>query len=282
MVVTIIGCGLIGGSLAISMKASNMASHVIVVDNKTANAEEAVKLGIANEHLSLEAAVAKSDLVVLAIPVVAAANLLPKVLDLLPESAIVVDMGSTKAGICKSVDTHPKRKQFVAAHPIAGTENSGPSAAFNGLFENKVCIITDKEKSDDEALNQILHLLFHLKMRVIFMSAEEHDRHIAYVSHLSHITSFSLGLTVLDLEKSEKNIFNMAGSGFASTVRLAKSSPEMWAPIFKQNKTYLLEALEAYTNVLNQFKAVIASEDELSSAELMGKANEIRRILEGK
>jgi len=282
MVVTIIGGGLIGGSLAISMKESNMASHVIVVDNNTENAEEAVKIGIANEKLALEAAVIKSDLVVLAIPVVAAANLLPTILDLLPPTAIVVDMGSTKAGICKSVEKHPKRQQFVAAHPIAGTENSGPAAAFNGLFENKVCIITDKEKSGDEALNQILHLLFHLKMRVIFMSAEEHDRHIAYVSHLSHITSFALGLTVLDLEKSEKNIFNMAGSGFASTVRLAKSSPEMWAPIFKQNKAYLLEALEAYTNVLNQFKEVIASEDELSSAKLMGKANEIRRILEGK
>jgi len=281
MVVGVVGLGLIGGSLAISLKKRGFASKIIGVDNNPNHSSEALGSNIVDEVCGLSQAAQLANIIILAIPVDAGKAVLPLLLDQTKEGQVIIDMGSTKGGICMVADQHPNRKNFVASHPIAGTENAGPSAAFDGLYDNKITIICDEEKSLPSAVNVCKKLYETLKMRVQFMDSQEHDRHIAYVSHLSHITSFVLGQTVLEIEKDEKSIFNMAGSGFASTVRLAKSSPDMWAPIFEQNQEHLSTALEAYIKNLENFKRKIetGSKDELR--DLMGDVNEIRRVLKG-
>ena len=281
MVVGVIGLGLIGGSLAISLKQRGFASKIVGVDKNEDHCKEAVKLGIANETCELNEVLDKTDLVLLAIPVDAARQLLPLLLDKVKDNQVIIDMGSTKEGICIVADKHSNRKNFVASHPIAGTENAGPSAAFDGLYDGKITIICDEDKSTPEGVELCKQLYDVLKMRVLFMDAKEHDRHIAYVSHLSHITSFVLGQTVLEIEKEEKHIFNMAGSGFASTVRLAKSSPDMWAPIFEQNQEHLSTALEAYIKNLQEFKRKIDEGKKEDLHELMKEVNDIRRVLKG-
>lgn len=281
MKVTIVGIGLIGGSLALSLKRNGFASEIMAVDNNETHLKKALALGIADEVMSLDQALPKSDIIILAIPVDAAIGLLPAILDQIEGEQIVADMGSTKRDICRKVTGHPRRGSFVASHPIAGTENSGPEAAFATLFLDKVGIICDKEFSNPEALTVIEKLYKSLFMRLTYMDASEHDRHIAYVSHLSHITSFTLGLTVLEVEKNEKNIFDMAGSGFASTARLAKSSPAMWAPIFDQNAENLSKVLSAYIKNLELFKELIDQGERDRVFQLMEEANDIRRILNG-
>jgi prephenate dehydrogenase len=208
-------------------------------------------------------------------------KMLPGVLDIIKPGAMVIDAGSTKASICKAVAAHPNREAFVASHPIAGTENSGPDAAFQGLFRNKTNIICEKDRSSEHALSIAEKIMDALGMHTIFMEAEEHDKHVAYVSHLSHVSSFLLGQTVLDIEKDEKNIFALAGSGFASTVRLAKSSPDMWAPIFEQNLDYLSQALQEYIMHLQKFHYHLLKRDTKELHRIMSGANEIRRVLEG-
>jgi prephenate dehydrogenase len=281
MKITVVGVGLLGGSLALIAKEKGIASKVIGVDINEAHAQKALQLGIADEILPLAQAVKDTDLVVLATSVNVLVKQLPNVLDLIADHTVVMDLGSTKELICKVADSHPRRAQFVASHPIAGTENSGPDAAFPGLLKKKIMIICDKEKSSRQALETVLSLSKQFEMRLSFMNSAEHDRHLAYVSHLSHISSFALGITVLDKEKDEKSIFEMAGSGFSSTVRLAKSSPEMWAPIFTQNKENISTALGAYIRRLQTFKDIIDTDDETRSKELMLHANEIRRVLLG-
>jgi prephenate dehydrogenase len=281
MKTTIIGLGLIGGSIAIDLRAAGIASLLRGVDADPHNGRRALELGLVDSLHSLEDAVANADLIVIAIPVNALTGLLPKVLDLIPERAVVIDAGSTKASICKSVAGHPRREAFVASHPIAGTENSGPDAAFAGLFANKTNIVCEKEKSSEHSLATASKVINALGMNTIFMDAEEHDKHVAYVSHLSHVSSFLLGQTVLDIEKDEKNIFALAGSGFASTVRLAKSSPDMWAPIFEQNLDYLSQALQEYIMHLQKFHYHLLKRDTKELHRIMLGANEIRRVLEG-
>lgn len=281
MKTTIIGLGLIGGSIAIDLRAAGLARSLYGVDNNPGNAQKAIELGLVDSVTTLEEAVPQSDLIVVAIPVNALSKLLPTVLDLMRNDAVVIDAGSTKASICKSVSGHAKRKGFVASHPIAGTENSGPEAAFSGLFRNKTNIICEKDKSSAEALGTAERVMEALGMQTIFMEAEEHDKHVAYVSHLSHVSSFLLGQTVLDIEKDEKNIFALAGSGFASTVRLAKSSPDMWAPIFEQNLDYLSQALQEYIMHLQKFHYHLLKRDTTELHRIMAGANEIRRVLEG-
>lgn len=280
MKTTIVGLGLIGGCMALDLRKAGIATSLIGVDANADNAQLAIELGIVDKTLPLEEAVANADLVIVAIPVNALRSFLPNVLDLMKENAVLIDAGSTKSSICKSVTDHPKRAQYVAAHPIAGTENSGPSAAFNGLFQNKTNIICDKEKSSAQALELALKIFDALGMKTIFMNPDEHDKHVAYVSHLSHVSSFLLGQTVLDIEKDEKNIFNLAGSGFASTVRLAKSSPDMWAPIFEQNVEYLSQALLEYIMHLQRFHYHLMKKDSKELHRIMTEANQIRRVLE--
>jgi prephenate dehydrogenase len=281
MKTTIIGVGLIGGSMAIDLRKSGLATEIIGVEANPVNGERAVDLRLVDRILSLEEAVAEANLIIVAIPVNALAKILPRILDMNNSSATVIDAGSTKGSICKSVSTHPKRDLFVASHPIAGTENSGPDAAFTGLFRNKTNIICEKDKCSPYALNIAERVFDALGMNTIFMEAEEHDKHVAYVSHLSHVSSFLLGQTVLDIEKDEKNIFALAGSGFASTVRLAKSSPEMWAPIFEQNLDYLSQALQEYIMHLQKFHYHLLKRDTVELNRMMKNANEIRRVLDG-
>lgn len=277
MKITVVGLGLIGGSLALSLK--GFQTHIIGVDKKEEHKKMALELGIVDEILSLDEAVKISDLIILAIPVDAARNLLPRILDLITQKAVVVDMGSTKYGICQKVKKHPKRENFVASHPIAGTEYSGPAAAFSSLFTGKTTIICEKEKSTPWAVELVEKMYKILDMKIVYMQAEEHDLHISYVSHLSHISSFTLGLTVLDIKKNEKNILNMAGSGFASTVRLAKSSPEMWNPIFQQNKKHVVNALDAYIERLVEFKNNIETDNYNKLHNMMTEANKIGKII---
>jgi len=280
MKTTIVGLGLIGGSIALGLRRSGIATELIGVDANAANGLKAVEIGLVDKILTEDKALSTADLIVLAIPVNALNAFLPAVLDIVKKGAVVIDGGSTKTSICKSVANHPKRNQFVASHPIAGTENSGPTAAFDGLFKGKTNIICEAGKSSVDALNTAMKVFDALEMKTIFMEADEHDRHVAYVSHLSHVSSFLLGQTVLDIEKDEKNIFDLAGSGFASTVRLAKSSPDMWAPIFEQNVEYLSQALLEYIMHLQKFHYHLMKRDTKELHRIMSKANEIRRVLD--
>lgn len=281
MNVTIIGLGLIGGSIAIDLRKAGVATTLTGVDRIAENAETAITLGLVDKVETLENALPTTDLVVLAIPVNALAQLLPSVLDSISPQAVVIDAGSTKGLICRAVNGHSRRSQFVAAHPIAGTENSGPTAALSGLFRNKTNIICERERSSEAALTIAIRVFEALGLNTIYMEPEEHDKHVAYVSHLSHVSSFLLGQTVLDIEKDEKNIFALAGSGFASTVRLAKSSPAMWAPIFEQNLEYLSQALQEYIMHLQRFHYLLLKHDTQELYRIMSGANEIRRVLEG-
>jgi prephenate dehydrogenase len=281
MKVTIIGLGLIGGSIAIDLRKAGFAAKFVGVEQSSVNGKRAVELGLVDEVLPLEDAVLKTDLVITAIPVNAIRSVISKVLDIIDENVVVIDTGSTKAQICKATESHPKRKQFVAAHPLAGTENSGPDAALNNLFRNKTNIICEPEKSSVEALDLANKVFEVLGLRTIAMDPVEHDKHVAYVSHLSHVSAFLLGQTVLDIEKDEKNIFNLAGSGFASTVRLAKSSPDMWAPIFEQNAEYLSQALLEYIMQLQKFQYHLMKRDMKELHRIMSEANRIRNILDG-
>lgn len=281
MKIGIVGLGLIGGSLATSLRNRKFADYFYGFDINAEHGEEALSIGFINEFVSLDILIEKSDLIVVAIPVDKSRKVVQSILDKVKPNQILIDMGSTKSGVCAEVKEHANRKNFVATHPIAGTENSGPSAAIDNLFDTKITIICEKELSDAKAVETVEKMYQTLNMRIIYMDAEEHDRHIAYVSHLSHITSFILGKTVLDLEKDEKNIFNMAGSGFESTVRLAKSSPAMWAPILEQNKKHLSVALDAYIANLQQFKKHIEDGNSYETFKLMSEVNEIRRVLNG-
>jgi prephenate dehydrogenase len=279
MKVTIIGLGLIGGSMALDLRKSGLATTLFGIDRNEENAAKALELGLVDKIISENDFLGQSDLVIVSIPVNATCALLPIMLEAIGEKTVVIDTGSTKKLICKSASGHVKRNQFVAAHPIAGTEFSGPTAAFHGLFEGKTNIICEREKSSAHALDVAEKVFKALGMNTIFMEPEEHDKHVAYVSHLSHVSSFLLGQTVLDIEKDEKNIFDLAGSGFASTVRLAKSSPEMWTPIFEQNAEFLSQALLEYIMHLQKFQYYLQKKDGKELHKIMTKANDIKRVL---
>ncbi len=281
MTVTVIGIGLIGGSLALDLKAAGFAGSVIGVESNPAHAGDALRLGLVDEVCDFDKGIRNADLVIVSVPVDATADLLPRILDTIRHDAVVADVGSTKKAVCDAVRRHSKRGRFVATHPIAGTEHSGPGAALRGLFKNKLCLLCDPEQSDAEALERVRAMYEAVGMRCMTMDAADHDRHAAYVSHISHVTSFVLATTVLEMEKSASTIFDLAGSGFESTVRLAKSSPDMWTPIFLQNAAFVCEALDAYIRNITEFRNEIArgGRDELRST--MESANRIRRILAG-
>ena len=281
MKTTVIGLGLIGGSIALDLRRAGLTTELVGIDLNPGNASRAVELGLVDKIENEGTAISTADLIVLAIPVNALSQLLPSVLDGIKKKAVVIDTGSTKRMICRSIAQHPNRGQFVASHPIAGTENSGPEAAFEGLFRGKTNIICEQEKSSKEALAVANRVFTELGLNTIFMDPEEHDKHVAYVSHLSHVSSFLLGQTVLDIERDEKNIFALAGSGFASTVRLAKSSPDMWAPIFEQNAEFLSQALLEYIMHLQKFQYFLMKRDGKELQRIMKDANRIREILNG-
>jgi prephenate dehydrogenase len=278
MTITIIGLGLIGGSLAIGLRENGFADRLIGVENNNAHAEKALKLGLIDEVETLQNAVNQSNIIIVATPVDALVSLLPKVLDLVNQQ-IVIEVGSTKRPILAAVNEHPKRNRFVATHPMAGTEYSGPEAAVRHLYTNKNCVLCNVSQSDEDAVKTTEKMYKSLFMKLIYMNAEEHDRHTAYISHLSHICSFALATTVLEKEKEEYHIFELASTGFDSTVRLAKSNPETWIPIFRQNQDNIIEVLDEYINNLLKFKGLMLAEGYTTLKKELLKANEIKRIL---
>jgi prephenate dehydrogenase len=276
----IIGIGLIGGSFALNIKKLYPDVVIYGIDNNPAHLNEALSLNIINKKANVED-IEKAEVVILAIPVDTSVTELPKILDRVSDDTLVLDVGSTKSDICKAVANHSKRRNFLATHPISGTEFSGPKAAFLELFRNKTNIICEVEQTAFKLQQKAIALFVDIGMRIRYMNPEAHDKHIAYMSHLSHISSFMLGKTVIEKEKNERDIFDMAGSGFESTVRLAKSSPEMWAPIFKQNKANVLETLEEYIINLSQFKALMENDDFDAIYNEMKNTNYIKKILKG-
>lgn len=279
MKISIIGVGLIGGSMALKLREKNIASFIYGIDNNTQHISDALELKIIDAGVDLEHGIKNSDLIILAIPVDAARKLLPSVLDLVSDQQTVMDAGSTKAGIVNAVKDHPKRSRFVAFHPMWGTENSGPKSAIAESFSGKAGVICNKEESAEDALNVVEQVVNALDMHMIYMNAEDHDVHTAYISHISHITSYALANTVLEKEREEETIFQLASSGFSSTVRLAKSHPEMWVPIFKQNKENVLDVLNEHISQLRKFKSALEKENYEYLEELISNANRIRGIL---
>ena len=278
--VYVIGIGLIGGSMALDIKKLYPESTIYGIDSSESNLNVALDLNIVDKKATLKD-VSNADLVVLSVPVDASLQIVNDVLNNISDTTLVIDVGSTKQLFCKAVDTHPNRRNLLATHPIAGTEHSGPKAAVNELFKSKTNIICEVEKTAFKLQEKALKLFYDLGMRIRYMNPEAHDKHIAYVSHLSHISSFMLGKTVIDKERNERDIFDMAGSGFESTVRLAKSSPEMWTPIFRQNKENVLETLDEYIANLNQFKSLMEQDDFDAIFNEMKETNYIKQILKG-
>ena len=280
MKIGIIGLGLIGGSFAIAAKKHISPSKLFGNDKNLENEKKAIELGLIDKILK-KADFFQMDVILLAIPVDAALNLIDDLLDQINDNALLIDVGSTKSMICEKVAFHPRRNQFLATHPIAGTEFSGPTAAFDSLFIGKSQILCETNKTRPDLLEWAVSWFKNINMRLREMDPKEHDKHIAYVSHLSHISSFMLGKTVMEKEKDEKTIFDMAGSGFESTVRLAKSSPDMWTPIFKQNQENILEVLDQYISNLQEFKKLIEQKNYKAIYDKMLKTNAIKDILTG-
>ncbi len=277
--VTIVGVGLISGSFALAMKQHGFAKHIIGVSRTKASEQKALELGLIDEALSLKEAVKKSDFIYVAIPVDATIPVMQQIMDLVNDQQIVVDAGSTKFALCDALNNHVNRKRFVASHPMWGTEYSGPEAAVKNAFAGRACVITEKEKSDAVAVEMVENIYKALGMHIIYMDAAAHDVHAAYISHISHITSFALANTVLEKEKEEDAIFELAGGGFESTVRLAKSNPAMWAPIFMQNRENVLDVLNEHISQLRKFKSALEKENLEYLNELMENANRIKRII---
>ena len=302
--VGVIGLGLIGGSMALDLKRRGFAGRTLGVEKDQVAAQAAKTIGLVDEVVDLDTCIAQSDIIVLAVPVGTAVKLVTYVLDQLHSGAavpteasaifsvsggaalpneagnkIVIDVCSTKEQICNAVKYHPLRKQFVSTHPMAGTEYSGPWAAQPGLFDGRACIFCDSEESSPRALKTIEEMYAVLNMRPLYMRAHQHDVHTAYVSHISHVTSFALALTVLDKEKDEKHIFDLASGGFSSTVRLAKSNADMWVPILTQNHDNVLQVMDTYIEKMQAFREAVANYDEDRIRELIEEANKIKRIL---
>ena len=280
MNVFVVGVGLIGGSMAKDIKRLHPEAKIYGVDTNVIHLEEAMALDLIDTKAGYED-LGLADVVIVSIPVNAMLIEIPKILDQINEDCVVLDAGSTKAALCKSLDDHEKRRNFLACHPIAGTEFSGPSAAIENLYKGKTNIICEVEKTAFKLQERALALFQQLGMRIRYMNPEAHDKHIAYVSHLSHISSFMLGKTVIDKERNERDIFDMAGSGFESTVRLAKSSPAMWAPIFEQNKENVVDSLDEYIENLQAFKELLVKNDYEGIYDEMNNTNKIKEILKG-
>lgn len=282
----IIGLGLIGGSMAIDLRRKGYASRIVGVESDPVNASAAERIGLVDEVTSLEECVRQSDVVIVSVPVGAAIRIVPQVLDVMAQmypqggcEKVLMDVCSTKESLAEAVKYHPMRKNYVASHPMSGTEYSGPWAALPGLFDGRACIICDFQESLPSAVRMVEEIYGVLNMRVVHMNSSSHDVHTAYVSHFSHVISFALALTVLEKEKDEKHIFDLASGGFSSTVRLAKSSADMWTPILLQNRKNVLHVMDTYTGMLEAFRKAIDESDEESLRRLIQDANKIRRII---
>ncbi|MFI3261696.1 MAG: prephenate dehydrogenase [Rikenellaceae bacterium] len=279
MIAAIIGIGLIGGSFALSLKDNNLVKKILGVDSNINNSNEALRLGLVDEIVTLEQAAEQANFIVVTTPVNYIPTVVIKLLNRINEKCIVIDMGSTKSELCDMISQHPNRGRFVATHPMWGTEYSGPKAALHNAFKGSTVVLCEKDKSNQDAINFVENIYKSIGMNVTYMNAEDHDIHTAYISHISHLTSFALSLTVLEKELEEDHITVLAGGGFDSTVRLAKSSPEMWLPIFMQNKYNVLDVLREHIHQLQILRKLIEKDDTDGLKKAMQKANEIRRII---
>jgi len=277
-VIAIVGLGLIGGSFGKSLRKMDYIHEIIGVDHNKSHREQALELQLVDRCLPINEAIESSDIILLATPVNVIESILWDVLDQV-DNQVVFDVGSTKKEIVRVIDRHPKRGRFVACHPMSGTEYSGPKAAIDDLFHNKYNVICDSDRSDQDALKVIESILRDVGMKLLYQEAEAHDTHVAYVSHISHISAFALALTVLNKEESEDQIFQLAGGGFRSSVRLAKSNPATWAPIFEQNRDSVLDVLDEHITVLSRFRSLLIKKDFEKFSSLMEEANQIKRIL---
>jgi prephenate dehydrogenase len=277
--ITVVGVGLISGSFSLALKEKGLVKHVIGISRTESSLRKALELGLIDEALPLEEAVKKSDLIYVAIPVDVTVPVMRQIMDIITDKQIVADAGSTKYVLCKALADHPMRGRFVATHPMWGTEYSGPEAAVKDAFVGRACVICEKNRSDPDAVEAMEQIYRELGMHITYMDADSHDMHAAYVSHISHITSFALANTVLEKEKEEDAIFELAGGGFESTVRLAKSNPAMWAPIFMQNREHVLDVLNEHISQLRKFKSCLEKENYSYLIELIENANKISRIL---
>lgn len=279
MITAIIGIGLIGGSFALSLRDNNISNTILGVDNSDVNRKKALELGLVDRMVTIEEAIECADLIVIATPVDSIPILSVKLLNKINKRQIVMDMGSIKSELSEIIALHPNRDRYVATHPMWGTEHSGPESAVKGAFTGRTVVICDRELNAEDALTTVVDMYVKIGMRPKYMSSEEQDMHSAYISHISHITSFALALTVLEKEREEEHIFDLAGGGFESTVRLAKSSPKTWAPILSQNKYNILEVLREHIHQLQIFRKLLEKDDIKGLTDIMTKANTITRIL---
>ena len=279
MIVAVIGVGLIGGSFALRLREQGIANRIIAVDSSEVNGAKALEMGLVDEVVSLEVALEVADLIVLATPVSSIPALSVKILNRIGDRQVVMDMGSTKGELEEMICQHPNRGRYVATHPMWGTEHSGPESVVEGAFTGRTVVICDRERSCGDALALVETIYIGIGMKIKYLSSEEQDLHSAYISHISHITSFALSLTVLEKELEDEHIFDLAAGGFDSTVRLAKSSSQMWTPIFMQNKYNVLDVLREYIHQLQVFKKVLEKGDEKALNSMISRANEIKRIL---
>lgn len=279
MKVFIAGLGLIGGSLALALRDRQLADEILGLEATEARAAEALACGLADRMVRFEEGVSTADLIVLATPVDTIPLLAVKALNRVNSRQVVIDLGSTKAELCEVIEQHARRSRFVAVHPMWGTEYSGPKAAVHGAFAGRTVVICERERSDKDALHLVEQLFRSLEMPLIYMAAEEHDLHTAYVSHISHITSFALANTVLEKEREDRHIFDLAGGGFESTVRLAKSSSKTWVPILMQNKYNVLDVLREHIHQLQLMRRLIERDDKVGLQEMIDRANSIQRII---
>ena len=278
MKITVIGLGLIGGSLAIGLRENGYATTIMGVDKNSGYAKRALELGLIDKIVDFTEGVDKADIILVAVPVNTIVKLLPQILDSV-DNQIVMEVGSTKVNILEAVKDHPKRSNFIATHPMAGTEFSGPDAAIPHLFEGKACVLCDVEDSSAEAHRRAVELYSSLKMKIVYLDSESHDVHTAYVSHIAHISSFALALTVLEKERDEDKIFELASGGFNSTVRLAKSNPDTWIPIFMQNRDNVLDVLDEHIHILSIMRSCLIKRNFDDFYKMIEKANDIKRIL---
>ena len=279
MKLSIIGLGLLGGSLALDLRKRKFADHIIGYDKNPVHSAFAKQVGLIDEEVSFEDAISQGDIIVVAVPVSAVIKILPQILDKISDNQIVLDVASCKGVICERVKYHQKRKRYVACHPMAGTENSGPWSAISGMFDGKAFIICDAEDSDEKAVVTVKQMFEVLNMNPMFFNSFNHDIHVAYVSHIPHVASFALANTVLEKEKNEKNIFNLASGGFKSTVRLAMSNAEMWVPIFTDNKDNVMSVLDTYIEKLQDFKQLLQNNDIEGMADYINHANRVKKVL---
>ena len=282
MRICIIGLGLIGGSFALAIRKHSLAERIFGVDASPRNAEKALELGLVDELTTFDRATEVADMMVLATPVDVIPQLAIKLLNRVNDNQTVVDLGSTKEELCEIISQHPRRARFVAAHPMWGTEHSGPEAAVEGAFAGCNTVLCEVEQSDETAVAEVEHIFTKIGMKIMRMSPAQHDTHAAYVSHISHITSFILATTVLEKERESDTILNLAGGGFESTVRLAKSSPDMWIPILTQNKYNVLDVLREYIHQLEIFRKALEKDNRAEIRATIERANQIRKVLDKK